>query len=254
MRLRSRLAVALRCATRPACALAGALSLAGCYTVDQTVPTTAAIPADYHARHPVVLANTPDILDVFPVGGDGRLDARQARQMQVFAEAYRKTAQGGLVMQVPRGAVDAVAVRRTVDAVRRDLAANGVRGTLRSESYSVDDPSLAAPVRLSFAHLAATVASRCGEWPDDLNSGTSLDGWDNHSYYNLGCASTKTLTAQIDDPRDLVQPRAEDPTDVVLRTRAIGLLRGTPGAGNGRDPGTAWEGSTLTPISTVGNP
>ena len=158
---------------------------------------------------------------------------------------------GGVVLRVPSGAVDAAAVGRTMVAVRRDLAANGVRG-VQVASYPAGDPSLPSPLHLSYVRLQADVSSRCGDWPDDLNSGSSLNGWENRSYYNLGCASTKTLTAQIDDPRDLVRPRAEDPTDVQLRTRAIGKLRA------GFDPGTAWgnaqPGSSLTPISPVGNP
>lgn len=242
----------LRTVTAPVLAALAALGLAGCHTVDRTVPT-ASVPADYHARHPVTLANAPETLDVFPVGPSGRLDTRQARDLDVFAEEYRKTGQGGLVLRVPSGAVNAAAVGRTVAAVRRDLAANGVRG-VQVASYPAGDPSLPSPLHLSYVRLQADVASRCGDWPNDLNSGSSLNGWDNRSYYNFGCASTKTLTAQIDDPRDLVRPRAEDPTDVQLRTRAIGLLRGSPDVLNGRDPGTNWRGSTLAPISPVGNP
>lgn len=223
------------------------LPLGGCTTADRTLPT-AAIPADYHARNPIVLANAPEALDVFPVGPTGRLDARQARDVKVFADDYRQNGQGGLVMAVPRGALDVAAVERTVEAVRRALAADGVRGPVRVGSYAVVDPSLATPVHLSYARLQASVASSCGEWPDDLASGTSLDGWDNRSYHNFGCAATKTLTAQIDDPRDVVRPRAEDPTDVRLRTRAIGSIR------INNDPGTAWSGSALTGISSVAIP
>lgn len=235
---------------RTALPVLAALGLAGCHTVDRALPT-ASVPTDYHARHPVVLANAPETLDVFPVGPSGRLDTRQARDIQVFAETYRRTGQGGLVLRVPSGALDAAAVGRTVGAVRRVLAANDVRD-VRVAPYPAGDPSLPSPLHLSYVRLQADVASRCGDWPDDLNSGSSLNGWDNRSYYNLGCASTKTLTAQIDDPRDLLRPRAEDPTDVQLRTRAIGNLR------DREDPGTKWgdtrPGSTIIPIVGVGNP
>lgn len=234
-----------------ACLLLG-LTQAGCYAGADRPPVVAAVPADYHARHPVVLANAPEELDVFPVGPAGRLDTRQQRDIQVFAQDYSRAGQSELVLAVPRDAADPVTVRRTVQAVRGALAANGVRSPLRTVAYPVADPSLATPLHLSYLRLKADVASTCGQWPADLNSGASLEGWDNRTYYNFGCASTKTLVAQIDDPRDIVRPRTEDPTDVQLRTRAIGKLR------TGDDPGTKWgglpSGSTLVNLNTTTTP
>ena len=226
--------------------------LAACSTVDRTVPT-ASVPADYHQRHPVVLANEPTFLDVFPIGPDGRLDRRTLHQLDAFAADYRQTGQGAVLIGAPADdPVSRAATERTVRAVRAALAGFGVHGPISVARYPVDDPRLASPLHLSYVKMQARVASRCGDWPDDLNAGATLHGWENRSYYNLGCASAKTLTAQIDDPRDLINPRAEDPTDVQLRTRAIGLLRGTPGAGTGQDPGTEWRGSALSPIVPVG--
>ena len=222
-----------------------ALPLAACQTVDRTVPT-ASIPTDYHERHQVVLANAPDYLDIFPIGAGGRLDTRQRRDLEVFAAEYRRTGQSSMTIRVPRGSVNDLDVQRTLDLVRRGLSENGVRGSILIGSYPISDPMLASPLHLSYARLQARGSSRCGDWPDDLNSGATLNGWQNRSYYNLGCGTTQTLAAQIDDPRDLLRPRAEDPSDVQLRTRAIGLLRA------GKDPGTVWTGSTLSPISDVG--
>jgi pilus assembly protein CpaD len=227
-----------------ACALL-ALPLAACGTVDRTVPT-GTISRDYHERHPVVLANEAEPLDIFMVGASGRLDSRQMRDIDVFATEYRQRGQGSIAIDVPRGAVNGVDVDRTVHAVRRALADHGITGSVQLGSYPIADPFLASPLHLRYTRLQARVASRCGDWPDDLNSGATLHGWENNSYYNLGCATTQTLAAQIDDPRDLVRPRAEDPSDVVLRTRAIGLLRA------GKDPGTVWAGSALQGISSVG--
>jgi pilus assembly protein CpaD len=145
---------------------------------------------------------------------------------------------------VPRGAVNGAEAQRTLDEVRHVLSASGVRGPIQISSYPIADPRLASPLHLSYERLSAKVASRCGDWPDDLNSGATTHGWNNRSYYNLGCATTQTLAAQIDDPRDVLRPRAEDPSDVQLRTRAIGALR------QGLDPATLWPAPT--PISPVG--
>lgn len=227
--------------------------LAACSTVDRTVPT-ASVPADYHLRHPVVLANEPTFLDVFPIGPDGRLDRRTIHQIDDFAADYRQAGQGAVLIGAPADdPVSRAATERTVKAVRAALARFGVRGPISVARYPVEDPRLASPLHLSYVKMQARVASRCGDWPDDLNAGATLHGWENRSYYNLGCASAKTFAAQIDDPRDLIAPRAEDPTDVQLRTRAIGLLRGSPDAANGVDPGTKWTGAPLVPIVKVGD-
>lgn len=229
--------------------LAGALS--ACTTVDREVPT-ASVPADYHLRHPVVLAQAPDRLDIFTVGAAGRLDDRSLHAIDAFMAEYRLSGQGPIIVAAPEGPVDRFAVERTVAAVRHALLGFGAHSGIEVVSYPIADPRLASPLHLSFTRLQARMASRCGDWPDDLNSGASLNGWQNRSYYNLGCASAKTLAAQIDDPRDIVSPRPDDPSDVQLRTRAIGLLRGTASASQGKDPGTLWTGAAPTPISPVG--
>jgi len=108
-----------------------------------------------------------------------------------------------------------------------------------------EDRSLASPVRLVFQGLKAEVATRCGQWPADLASGTSLETWKNEGYENFGCATQSALASQIDDPRDLVQGRGSTPPDENMRLRAIQQVR------KGQDPGTDWK-VQITPIGQVG--
>ena len=229
-----------------AVALGAALLATGCSSpVDRTVPT-GSIPEDYHLRHPVVLANAPKRLDIFFVGADGRLDHVQAQQLQSFASDYLSGGQSSIRIALPEGAVDHVAAERTLAAVRRELLGLGIRGGVSVSAYPVQDPNIAAPLHLSFVTLQARPTTRCGQWPDDLGSGATLNTWSNRSYYNLGCASQATLAAQIADPRDLVKPHALDPTDVQLRTRAIESLR------NGVNPSTDWSISNPVAIGPAG--
>lgn len=239
---RSKAAALLAC-------LAG-VPAAGCVHDDRAVATSP-VPDDYHLRHPVVLADGPRHIDIFLVGSSGKLDFRQAHDLTAFAAEYNALGQGRIRALVPHGAVDAWAADATLDAIRRGLAAASVKGDIEVGTYKVLDPALAAPVRLSFRKLQAKLASRCGDWPEDLGSGHDVEEWENRSYYNLGCATQRTLTAQIDDPRDLVRPRAEDPSDVEMRTRAIGDIRGSQDARQATDPSTAW-GATR-PIFNTGN-
>lgn len=227
--------------------LALALSTAACSNVDRTVATSA-IPADYHQRHPVALVNARQSLDIFLSGSRTQLDYRQKHDVAAFAADYLAHGEGLVRVLVPRGSSDAAA-DTTLTAIRRALAASGVKGDIEVGSYAASDPKLASVLRLSFVKLQAQAASHCGDWPDDLNSGSSLETWENRSYYNLGCATQQTLAAQMDDPRDLVRPRAEDPSDVQMRTRAIGNLRGNPIL-NGQDPSTLWGVHVIPPGST----
>ena len=133
-------------------------------------------------------------------------------------------------------------------AVRRGLAAAGVTGSIEVGTYRAADPRLASVLHLSFPKLQAGTARPCGEWPEDLGPGDADFDLSNRPYSNLGCATQQTLAAQVDDPRDLVRPRAEEPGDVYMRTRSIQDLRGGLNAPQGQDPSTTWTQSNLVPI------
>ena len=226
--------------------------LAGCSSSVDRAVALSPIPADYHARHPIVLAEAPRRLDIFFVGANGRLDVAQDRQLQDFARDFGVEGQGVIHIGVPQGSRDTYTAERTLSAVRRSLQRAGFHDRVTVSGYPVGDPAIASPLHLSYVTLQARPTTRCGDWPDDLGSGATLNSWENRSYYNLGCASQQTLAAQVANPRDLVQPRAEDPTDVQLRTRAIQLLRGAPTANKGSDPTTPWtrtnEPSRIGPV------
>ena len=228
-------------------ALGGMLS--ACSNVDRTVATSA-IPSDWHQRHPVVLADAPRTLDIF-VGSGKRLDDRQRHDLQSFAAEYRAEGHGRIRALVPRG-IDPSAADATLMAVRRGLAAAGVTGSIEVGTYRVADPHLASALHLSFPKLQAGTATPCGEWPEDLGTSSVDFNLENRTYYNLGCATQQTLAAQIDDPRDLVRPRAEEPGDVYMRTRSIQDLRGLPNAPQGKDPSTDWTQAKLVPIGGGG--
>lgn len=224
---------------RSACA-ALILPLAAC-GVNRVLPPPA-IAHDYRDRHPIVLADAANTIDVFP---SARLDTATIGRIQEFVERYRRLGHGRITVLAPVGGRDADSARAGVDQVRRALAAAGARGSVFVGTYPVTDPALAAPVRLSFQGIKAKVADRCGQWPSDLASASSLEGWENTSYWNFGCANQATLAAQIADPRDLAAPRGVSAADIEMRMRAIGNVR------KGTDPATIWN-SKATNISAVG--
>jgi len=219
--------------------VAAATTLVGCgvnYASNDSVP-----PGDYHARYPIVVADAPTALDVYPTGGG--LDQQSIDNIRAFAQRYRQFGDGRIAILAPAGERGRDA--RTIDQIRRALAGAGLRGYVTVGAYPDADPSRASPVRLVFQGLKATVAGQCGLWPTDLASGGTIEGWKNDDYPNFGCATQATLAAQVADPRDFVQSRASGPGDVEMRLRAIGDVR------NGSDPATQWK-TTLTPIGQVG--
>lgn len=211
---------------------------AGCMT--DYASSDPAFPGDFQARHPIALVSAPTTLDVYPVGGG--LDPRTVANLRAFAERYRKFGSGEVQIETPgRWKPDA----RAVDRIRNVLAGAGLRGRIVPGSYFPSDPGNAAPIRVTFVALQAEVRTPCGFWPQDLASGSSLEGWKNEPYANFGCATQSVVAAQVDDPRDFVQARTLGPSDVAMRTRAIEDVR------KGQDPGTAWV-TNLTPIGGTG--
>jgi len=214
-------------------------ALAGC-AVDYASPE-AVYPNDYRDRHPIVLAHAPARLDVFPIHGG--LDAQSKANIRNFAERYHSFGSGGITILTP--ADRQAGNLQVVSEIRRALYASGLRGKISVGSYPVANPVAATPVVLTFSSLKAVELSRCGQWPRDLDSADSIEGWKNEPYWNYGCATQSILAAQVDDPRDLVQSRASSPPDEDMRLRAITSVR------NGQDPGTNWK-ITNTAIGTVG--
>jgi pilus assembly protein CpaD len=227
---------------RPALRLAAILLLAplGACGMNKVVGAPE-VAYDYRDRHPVMLAEAPYQIDLFPVGR--RLDPETSTRLREFVAGYRRFGRGTITVLAPRG--QGAGARYEVDEVRRALAAFGAGPSIYVGTYPVSDPSLAAPIRLSFNGLKAKVAGPCGEWPDDLASGNSLDGWQNRTFYNYGCATQATLSAMVADPRDIANPRAETPQDIETRMRAIGRVR------VGADPSTNWATKNAS-ISSVG--
>ena len=209
---------------------AAALLLTGCGVDYATTAPVASL--DYKVIHPIVLAHAPTTLDVFPVG-QGGLDASTLASVKAFADRYNTKGATRLTILAPAGSRSAG--YQAVDEIRRALAASGVRGYVAIGSYPVANSALAAPIRLSFQGLKAVVPTRCGQWPSDIASGSTNQGWSNEHYYNFGCATQSMIAAQVDDPRDFAVAEALGGSDVQMRLRAISDVRA------GTAPDTSWK-------------
>ncbi len=219
------------------CGVAMVWGLAGCVQYASSDP---GVSSDPEVRHPIVLATAPAMLDVYPINGG--LDKRSVSELRAFATKYRRFGTGEILIVTGAGGV---ASRQAIDQIRHALLEAGVGARVAVTQDPLQDGIGAPPIRVAFMALKAEVPTSCGQWPGDLASGSSLEGWKNEAWENFGCATQATLAAQVDDPRDFVQARPLGPSDVAMRMRAIENVR------KGQDPGTDWK-TNITPIGGSG--
>ncbi len=183
--------------------------------------TTGSIPDDYRTRHPIVLADGEQTLDLPISSGDIRLSTGMKDTVRGFAQNFVASPAGVIQVQVPHGSYNAGAARNLAGDVRRTLIGAGIKPQrILMSSYAASPNGDAAPIRLSYVTTKAMTGA-CGEWPADLSDNT----FGNKNWYNFGCASQNNLAAQVANPTDLIAPRAMTPIDATQRARIISDYR-----------------------------
>ena len=225
-------------------ALSALLSACG---ADRVVTNAGRDPSDYRDRHPIVITDKNRTLDIFVGANSGPLDPRQRQDLRAFVQDFQRHGKGIMTAYVPVGSTDPIGDARGIEAVRAALGGKSGHIPLSIQTYMVEDPLLAAPIRLSFAELGAAVPHTCGRWPRDLSGSGTREGIENEQYWNFGCAYQQNIAAQAADPIDLVRPHVEDRIDVIKRSNEIAKLR------QGQDPSTTYDNSkNKTTLSNVG--
>jgi pilus assembly protein CpaD len=171
---------------------------------------------DYRQRHPIMIAEDPEVLDI-PVGMKaGGLSPQIARAIHGFVADYRRSGTGAITIQVPSASANETAAANAAQAARGIVLRAGVPPShLRIAPYHFGDFGGVAPLRLSFLKIKA-VAPQCGLWPEDATADA-----DNRNYFNFGCANQANTAAMLADPGDIVAPRPMDPPSGARRARVI---------------------------------
>ena len=187
--------------------------VSGCAQRDSII--VGAVPDDYRTRHPIVIGEKDQVLDL-PVGLTSfNMTRMQQTAIAGFMDRYSENGNSVVTILVPQGSANAGAARSTASDFTRFLRAQGVSsGRLQQLSYQAN-PEDSAPIRISYPVMRASVG-QCGRWPEDL-----LNTYENRNYANFGCAYQNNLAAQIDNPSDLLTPRKMTPTDMGNRGHAI---------------------------------
>lgn len=195
--------------------LLAAAALTGCAAPRDNL-TTGGIPDDYRQRHPIVVTEAEQSVDVPVATTDRRLTIAQRDLIRGFAITYMSRASGPVYLMSPQGSANASAVSQLRGQVRAELASRGISTSkIVYASYAAAGGGDAAPIRLTFTGTTA-VTTQCGQWPKDIGG-----GFDNQNYYNFGCAYQNNLAAQVANPEDFIAPRGMTPIDAARRNDAI---------------------------------
>lgn len=206
------------------CAFACAATvLAACTTRSQE--TTASVPSDYRQRHPIVISEADHTVRVFVGTKRGGLSGPQRADVWGFAQDWKRESTGGVAIDVPTGTPNARAAADSLREIESLLTSAGVPGNaIATRPYQPADPTMLATIKLNFSRIAAN-AGPCGLWPYDLGPAFGRNYSENVPYWNHGCASQRNLAAMVDNPEDLVQPRAETPAYEGRRTVILDKYR-----------------------------
>ena len=201
-----------------------AAMLAGCKTVAQS-ETTGGISHDYRLRHPIAVREGKQTLTVFIGDRRGGLTPLQRTEVGALASDWRRESTGGFVIEVPVGGSNERAAASVSREIRAVLSASGVPGhSIEIRPVRTRDPVRLGTIRVNYPKMLAETGP-CGLWPEDIGPTMNVAYNSNRPHWNHGCASQRNLAAQVAEPADLVQPRAETPALTSRRATVLDKYR-----------------------------
>jgi pilus assembly protein CpaD len=201
--------------------IGGTLALGACSGAPDTI-VTGGVPNDYRLRHPIAITEANKSLVVFVGHARAGLTATQRDDVMGLARTWVREGTGPVIVNVPVDTPNARPAAATFGEIRSILMAGGVPSNgIQRWPYHPVDPQALAPIKLNYTRMAAT-AGPCGTWPADLGPSIDNPGYnENKPFHNFGCATQRNLAAMVDNPSDLVQPRAETPAYTMRRTEGF---------------------------------
>jgi pilus assembly protein CpaD len=218
-----------------------AVSLAGCYKT----PVIAEYPVDYRQRHPIVVREGVQNVEVMVGRNRGGLTPSQRADTVAFAQGWRRESGSGIIIELPRGGPTDRAAADSMREIRSILAAAGVTSNAIYVRHYRPSRTSIASIKLNYSKLVAE-AGPCGQWPWDLGPSVKSYSFENRPYWNLGCATQRNLASMVDNPADLIQPRGERPPWAPRRTVVVNRWS------KGENPSGTYLGYDTGKISDLG--
>ncbi|MBO6640040.1 MAG: CpaD family pilus assembly protein [Roseitalea sp.] len=199
--------------------------LAGCATGTDDIAVSS-VSEDYRTNHPIIVSESEQTLDIAVASGARTLNAATQSNVTAFARAFDQSGTGVLHLMLPSNSPNEHAADRVRDSILHAIERGGAsRNDVSVQHYDASGHGVTAPVRLSYSGVTAGVPRPCGQWTENL-----VDTMQNRHYGDFGCSSQNNLAAQIENPNDLLGPRAMSPIDAIQRGAVIDTYQSGPAA------------------------
>jgi len=170
--------------------------------------------------HQIQVTESSARLEVPVANGDVSLTHGERAELHAFASSYLRYGHGALVLSTPSGGANADAASVLANETRRALADAGVSyAAVAGSSYDASGRA-DAPIIVSFSRYEAHAPECAPLWEQDLAHQSNNQPW-----ASFGCATQANLAALVEDPRDLLYPRDEDPRDSGRRDTVMEAYR-----------------------------
>lgn len=171
-------------------------------------------------HHRIEVSQTLERLEVPISPGDIALSAASRAQLRSFASGYLRFGHGALVLSSPSGAANSDTASILANETRNALVEAGVSyAAVTGASYDASNAAN-APIVVSFSRFEAQAPDCAPLWEQDLAHQSNNQPW-----ASFGCATQANLAALVEDPADLLRPRAEDPRDSGRRDTVMDAYR-----------------------------
>ena len=128
--------------------------LAGCYKTPMAAEIDPAYPIDYRDRHPITLKEGEHSIQIFVGRNRGGLTPSQRADVASFARLWRREANSGIIVDVPRGGPNDRAAADSMREINSVLAASGVpRRAIYVRHYKPSRHSLAS-ITINYSKLS----------------------------------------------------------------------------------------------------
>ena len=199
--------------------IAGLSALGACASVP---PPPEGIRATASAAdlHRIEVTQSSERMEVPVASGDTALSPASRAHLHAFAGGYLRYGHGALVLSTPSGGANAEAASVMANETRRALVDAGVSYAAVAGSTYDASGRADAPVIVSFSRYEAHAPDCAPLWEQDLAHQSNNQPW-----ASFGCATQANLAALVEDPADLLRPRAEDARDSGRRDTVMDAYR-----------------------------
>jgi pilus assembly protein CpaD len=174
---------------------------------------------DPDMNHPLVVDTATNAVRLAFSATDAGLMPEDAARFDAFVAQYKANGEGPINVTAPPGPTS----QQTLAYFGERLAAAGVpRAQIMVGTRSDGDWR----VELRYSGYVAHTTN-CNDWSSQQASDTAS----NLPMANFGCAVQHNIAAQIENPRDIAEPRALGPSDAMRRATVMNAYeKGTPTA------------------------